>query len=532
MSARNTRISAKRHILLVVIGLLGLFAATQWNTLSGPFERDEGEYAYSAWLMREGLSPYQHAFMQKPPMIIYTYAVSQLLTDQATWPPRLLGALFVAVTAALVGMIAAKAYGPRCGWISVALLLPLFTMRNLIPFAANTEKFMNVPMMAVVALYVFYRQRAARRIWFGAGFLAMLALMYKPICLFVLLFICVLWAVETLRLGAGKSAPIAFLAYSFLGAFVAADLVLAYFLHHGSMDALWESAILYNVFYSNISTWNPASFLRIMGSVAAQWWVLWALLVWFIVKRPGRWWFYLILLALAMVSAYKDPNGHYYLMTLPFWAIVAGAALSSAMDGLSTRLAGRISSPHATATIVAVGLLCLPVAHQFAMSSAALYRWCYSPENPFAESALVAERVAALTRPDDPVFVAGSEPQLLYYAKRKSPTRFVIMYPLMLPTPFARAYHQEAIAALKARPPEVIVLCNSNFSWLRFTHSPQMVIEYLAQLLATGQYGAVGGYNWHQGKGRWVAPYDPQAGGAYSMVVFKRLSDRPTPPPS
>ena len=53
-------------------GLLGLLLLTQWNWFSMPFERDEGEYAYSAWLMKDGGVPYRDAFLQKPPMVVYT----------------------------------------------------------------------------------------------------------------------------------------------------------------------------------------------------------------------------------------------------------------------------------------------------------------------------------------------------------------------------------------------------------------------------------------------------------------------------
>ena len=57
----------------IVILFISFFVLLNWNSFSAPFERDEGEYAYSAWLLRTGDTPYQDSFLQKPPLIIYTY---------------------------------------------------------------------------------------------------------------------------------------------------------------------------------------------------------------------------------------------------------------------------------------------------------------------------------------------------------------------------------------------------------------------------------------------------------------------------
>ncbi len=62
-----------------MLGLGALFLILRWNNYDAPLGRDEGEYAYSAQLLIQGIAPYQHAFIQKPPMVIYSYALSELL---------------------------------------------------------------------------------------------------------------------------------------------------------------------------------------------------------------------------------------------------------------------------------------------------------------------------------------------------------------------------------------------------------------------------------------------------------------------
>ncbi|MDD5204707.1 MAG: glycosyltransferase family 39 protein [Desulfobacterales bacterium] len=508
---------------LMVVGLLALFVLTQWNTLTGPFERDEGEYAYAAWLMSEGMVPYRDSFMQKPPMIIYTYWLSQLLSDQAYWPPRLLGSISVALTAILIGLIVRKEYGHEGAWISMWIFLPMWCLPHILPFAANTEKFMNLPMVATLAIYTFFRHENSRWAWLAAGAGASLALLYKPICLLVISFVLGLWFYDSWKSGAGLASTAKNAILAMCGTLVAALITLSFFLVHGAWGDLWESAFAFNRYYAQIS-WTPVHFLRIMETMARMWWVLLPLLLWFLIKREGRWRFHLALFLIALASAYKDPNGHYYIMILPFLAIISGAALGSAVHAARKKwLALGITFDIGIVCLV-VAILCFPVRHQFRLPSSELYRWTYGAGNPFHESPVAAGRIAALTKPGDLVFVAGSEPQILYYAKRKSPTRFVIMYPLMLPSPFAERYQRETLHALQERPPEIILLSTSHYSWLAAPKSPQLLIPFLNTLFQSGLYEPVGGYLWEKGHGRWEEPLSQKKADQCSLLLFKRRS--------
>ena len=149
----------KKNLIKIIIALLFvfLFALLNWNSFSAPFERDEGEYAYSAWLLRTGDTPYRDSFLQKPPLIIYTYLVGQIISPWAVWPPRVLASIFVFLTAILVGLIAMKEWGRIAGVFSAFIFLPFVGFPPLTPFSANTEKFMILPMVAILALFVYFK---------------------------------------------------------------------------------------------------------------------------------------------------------------------------------------------------------------------------------------------------------------------------------------------------------------------------------------------------------------------------------------
>src|SRR2546425_11590041 len=73
-----------------VLGLCLLFIVLRWNSYDLPLTRDEGEYGYAAQALKAGLAPYSHAFLQKPPMIVYSYALASCLAPQLFWFPRIL----------------------------------------------------------------------------------------------------------------------------------------------------------------------------------------------------------------------------------------------------------------------------------------------------------------------------------------------------------------------------------------------------------------------------------------------------------
>ena len=137
---------------------------------------------------------------------------------------------------------------------------------------------------------------------------------------------------------------------------------------------------------------------------------------------------------------------------------------------------------------------------------------------PFIESKTVADRLVQLSSSNEMVYVAGSEPQILYYAHRFSPTRFVIAYPLMIPTPLALGYQQEIIRDLQQRPPPFIVAARTPTSWMLEEKTPKLFPDYLQDLLGK-KYEAVGGY-----------VYDVQ-GGLLAGTAFGRAKPAGEPDP-
>jgi hypothetical protein len=207
--------------------------------------------------------------------------------------------------------------------------------------------------------------------------------------------------------------------------------------------------------------------------------------------RNRRIWFWLGMLLCAFLATGMSIYGQYYIILMPFWALLSAMgirALTAQLDQW-TKLSVWLGSLLVTVVLILLirsdipWLLCKP--ERFTELKMGTY--------PFLGSRLVANQVSQLSTPDDFVFVAGSEPQILYYARRFSPTRFSTLYPLMIPSPAARRYQAEAIQDLQKHPPALIVFVKGSDSWARHAATPPDFLNFLGDFISQN-YQLIGSY--------------------------------------
>lgn len=143
--------------------------------------------------------------------------------------------------------------------------------------------------------------------------------------------------------------------------------------------------------------------------------------------------------------------------------------------------------------------------------------------NPFVEAEDAGKNITRLCGPDGTVHIVGSEPEILWYARRKGTTRFDIAYPMTLPTPYAAGYQREAVAAVERNRPDVVVFVRT---WQGFWGPPEICAGYLR---AMGEMAMDRGYQleWSHLAGiGWVAKgawRDREAAGA-SMGIWQKTT--------
>jgi hypothetical protein len=154
---------------------------------------------------------------------------------------------------------------------------------------------------------------------------------------------------------------------------------------------------------------------------------------------------------------------HYFQQVLPPLAIAAaiGAERCSRAE-LLRGLPLVLRAAAATLVMLALPLVSL-APFLFVLSPAQAVRRIY-PGSHFADLPELAARVAAVTRPDDRMFVFGAEPQVLFYARRVSASRYIHLFPLYGPYADARA-KQRGVAdeITRTQPAAILWLPNNLF---------------------------------------------------------------------
>jgi hypothetical protein len=508
-----------RHTrILAFLALAVLAGALEWNWFAMPFERDEGEYAYAAWLLREGGVPYRDSFLHKPPGIVYTYWLAQKLGGDGCWPPRALGFAAVLGTAGLIALCGRKTIGTVGGWVAAGLYVAGLGVPMLSGIAANTEKFMMPFVMGAAALWLSGRERERNGWhWAGAGACVGGGLLFKQIGLPVLGTMLAMWLAEDIRrLGwrrgirggcAGAGAALAVLGLGTL------PIALK-----GALAEMWECTVAYNLqeiggrsggwmyfaFFCRLAGWPcaPLAGLAAVGGLAGW-------------RRSWRWG---VLGMVALGTVYMAFHGHYYILALPFLALLAGAGAAAA-GGWAGGRGGRGKAVAAAVGGAAGAILVWNHGAMLLAGPETLSRMAYGPRNPFVESREAAKRLAERTEEGEEVFMLGSEPQILYYARRKNCGRHVVAYPLVYQSGWAEKYQDEAMGDLLRARPRAVVVDGWGPGW---AGDRDLAVRYLTRSMreVKARYRQAGGWVPDRAGGRWKEPLEGDEEARSTLLLY------------
>jgi hypothetical protein len=455
-SARAFRLS--RTVVLVSLALLFAFAALlRWNVAAIPLERDEGGYAYIAqrWLLGE--TPYVESFDQKPPATYVVYAAIQKLIGTSAAALHWGAQLFTFGTLALVFVLGARLHSPLVGLLAGGATAYLTIHPVFQGNAVNTELLMLLPLVGAVVSALAGLERRSARLVFLSGFLCGAAVLFKQVAAphVAWFFAYVAWA-------AGRDRK--FPAWMIAGGIAAVAPVFAYFALVDAWGPFYDAVIGHNVSYAEYVPWSLyLPYFKVSAApIAAALWPVLALVAIGLLRlpalRPRR---HAVLLGGWLVASAAGTaiggyfRGHYFIQMIPPVALLAAIGA----DALSAPLrAPRIRA--------AVALL--------AVAAAILWgvwrdRWYFRPglpdvksrvlygTNPFPESVPVARFIRERSRPDERTFIYGSEPQILYYARRKSASRYIYIYPLTTTLEDSARRQPGALAEVKKNKPKFVV---------------------------------------------------------------------------
>jgi len=492
---RESRLLARVRLSgnqIILIGILALSLLLRLRFVSVPLERDEGEYAYIAWLMQEGGIPYKDAFNQKPPGIFFIYFLVMKLFGFTIEGIHLGMYLWSLGTITFIYLTGSRLFSRRVGLLaagifSVASISPAF-----LGTAANTEIFMAFP-LAAAAYFAsgFAAGRGASNLaYLFCGLMVGLATSFKQVAATDGAFFALVMVLMTLFEGnGGKNLGVRGAAYA-LGIVMPWIPILAYFASRGAIREFWQDALVFNLSYSSIVPLAnyPGNFFRTLRrSLIPYLWPylvmallgLWAALTWRERERstwlflPG--WLLFSLLGTCVGGIFRQ---HYFIQAMVPLSLLAGLFLAAATQKIAS-----VPLRLGACTAGVVLPLLLGFRPFFTYSPDEVSRVIYTG-NPFVESKAVAEFVRGNTAEMDRVLILGSEPQILFYARRRSASRYILTYPLMMAVAGAAERQVEMFQEASINKPPLIVVVNVRMSHAYGPWTSNYLFQNLGALVA------------------------------------------------
>jgi hypothetical protein len=482
------------------MGWLGV-ALVRWRLRDVPLERDEGEYAYFGQLLLAGLPPYRMAYSLKLPGTEAAYALAMVLFGQTAAGIRIGLLLVSAATTALLFLLGRRLLGTP-GALAAALAFAWLSASSaLLGLFGHATHFVVLPAVAGLLVLLRATERGRLPIFLGAGLLlGAAAVMKQPGAVFTL-FGAAWLAWRRLRAGTGTRRLLAEEGALLGGAAVPLALVVAWVLAGGTFGEFWFWIVRYAREYSTSIPLSEGAgpLARSASSAFAEAPLLWLLAAAGLLLAAWPRWplrdrsFLLGLPAFAFlgVSAGFYYRPHYFILLLPAAALLVGTAVGFAAQRAPEGRQGWA----AALCLAAVAAGCAQTAWAqrrilFELPPAQVSRTIYGG-NPFPESPEVARYIAARTSPDDHIAVVGSEPQILFYARRRGATGHVYTYALMEPQPLAHAMQEQMAREVEEARPAYLVWVLVPTSWLMRPESDKWILRW-AQEYVSREYQLVG----------------------------------------
>jgi hypothetical protein len=517
-------------ILLVLI--IGTVVFIRVRLLAMPLERDEGEYAYAGQLMLRGIPPYQLAYNMKFPGTYAAYAVIMALFGQTPTGIHFGLLLLNLVTVALVFAMALRLTNTVGAIVAAAAFAVLSVSPSILGLAAHAEHFVLLPALGATLLLLDRRQNLRTPRLLASGALFGLAVLMKQPAIFFLAFGgCYLLYRDFCARTGWRSVFLHAVAFAG-GAALPLALTFSALWAAGVFPKAWFWTVTYARAYGTIVPFGEGAVIaahmtrKILGAI----WPLGGLallglagLVWNGSLRKHSAFFALLFLgssaALCSGLYFRE---HYYVSVLPVLSLLAGIAVVTLLE--TFRRCRLIAQ--SVVIIVVAAALAYPLVKQsqlfFVLSPDDACTFVYRG-NVFRDAVRIGAYLREQTGPKDTLAVLGSEPEIYFYAGRRSATGYIYTYALMEEHSHARAMQEEMEHEIEQARPKFLILVSLQTSWFVASWSDRTILQWASDY-ASRNYHAVGFINVPPDgeKSDYCLPCERTIDPSASVLIFER----------
>lgn len=452
-----------------------------------PLERDDGEYAFAGQLVLQGVPPFAEIYNMKMPGIYWAYAAVMALFGQT--PTGIHAGLLMVNLLTVV--IAFRLASRVCDSVTASMMAGAYAWLSVgdgvLGAFAHAEHF--VVLFVLLGLFLLPERgrkvTAVRLFLAGLGF-GVAFTMKQHAAPFVLYgSACAMGLVwkQTFLFRSQKYAYCVAFACGVVLPFAAICLVM---LRAGVFDRFWFWTFTYAWAYVSQVSVSDASVPFVQGLIIAArpalaFWLLAAIGVAALRRKSSHELLFggLLVAGLIAISPGFYFREHYFVLMLP-----AVAALSVLGVKEAVVLLGRRWSENGRAVamlsllLVAIGQTAFAQRqYLFVAPPFEVVRTIFGTQ-PFAESVEIGRYIREHSSREDRIAVLGSEPQIYFYAQRRSATPFFYMYPLMESHGFAETMQLEMIRSVERERPKFIVQINHPASWLIRGDSQRTLLDW------------------------------------------------------
>lgn len=455
-----------------------------------PLERDEGEYAYFGRLILEGIPPYSLAYNMKLPGTYFMYAGIMAVFGQSIRGIHLGLLLFNSLTVFFIFRLTQKIANDLTALMAGAAYAVLSLSMSVLGFAGHATHFVSFFSICGFYLLILAFEKYKGTIFLFSGFLFGMAFLMKQSGLLFFLFGITVIVFDFFRRTPKNYKKSIVNIFSFcFGAFFPFLMTALVLYFSGVFEKFWFWTFTYAAKYGAQVPLSmaPGILKSRLFSVADGFFLLWIFFALgmagsffykgFRIKKIVLWLFTLFSFLSICPGFYFRP--HYFITFLPAVAIFGSVFI----DYLNTWF--KENKNLAPLKFLAVFLFAFAVLlgvikqkeYLFEKEPERLSREIYGL-NPFPESLKISEFIKSRTRVDDRIVVFGSEPQIYFYAGRRSATGYIYTYNLMEKHEHSLNMQKEMAGEITSANPKYFIFINVSTSWLKRKDSEDYIFGW------------------------------------------------------
>ncbi len=460
--------------------------------LNIPFERDEGIYCYMGELLREGKVPYKDFYEMKFPGIFYLYSIVINFFGETVKGVHT-GFMWINILSIMFVYFASKKmFSPIAGIISATTMAFVSLTPNLSGFTVQSEHGVALFIGLGLLFYAYARSKKHFLLYLFTGMSMAMAVMIKTTGVFMAVWGGVIIALEFLFEKDKKYKE--FLKNIFAYSLGGIAIVCIFFLiikMKGSFDEMLYWTFEYSKQYSQLMTFDEG--IKYFGYTRDA-----------ILQNHKLFWYHSILaipLCLFPSIPYKlkafgitllacsfltiVPGyffyGHYWIQIVPGLAVVAGLTYHCIITIFENKF--KLSKFGIKYIYLSIFVFFVFYhiktlkSYYFHPNYELILRQVYG-NNPFPEAMKIGDFINANSKPEDNIVLIGSEPQIYFYTKKKSPSRHAYFTALVTNVPMHKDWQREFVRDTEKAKPKYLIYFDHPISLMVQPNVDHFVFEW------------------------------------------------------